>query len=93
MSEPGDALDVGEDVGEGLSELVGAFDHIDVVTALFAFEVEVKGCCKLSGVVHSFFDHRERVFWSRVEVAGLCRRFQLIDGIIDFLNARLEDRV
>ena len=73
LSESGDALDVSEDVGEGLSELVGAFDHIDVVTTLFAFEVEVEGRCKLSGIVHGFFDHRERIFWCRVEVACLCR--------------------
>ena len=40
------ALDVGEDVGKRLSELAGAFDHIDVVTALFTLEVEVEGRCK-----------------------------------------------
>ena len=93
LSELGDALEPGEDVGEGLSELVGAFDHIDMITALFAFEGEVEGRCRLGGVVHSFFDHRERVFWRRVEVAGLCWRFQLIDGVIDFLNVRLENLI
>jgi hypothetical protein len=93
LCESGDALDVGEDIGEGLSKFVGAFDHVDVVTALFAFEVEVEGRCKLGGVVHGLFNHRERVLRCRVEVAGLRWRFQLIDGIIDFLDARLEDRV
>ena len=62
-----------------------------MIAALFAFEVEVEGRCGLGGVVHDLFDHRERVLWCRVEVAGLCWRFQLIDGIIHFLNARLED--
>ena len=93
LCESGDALDIGEDIGEGLSKFVGAFDHVDVVPALVAFEVEVEGGCKLSGVVHSLFNHRKGVLWCRVEVAGLRWRFQLINGVIDFLDARLEDRV
>jgi len=93
LRESSDAFDVGEDVGERLRKLIGAVDHIDMIAALFAFEVEVEGRYECGGAVHSLFDHRECVLWCRVEVAGLRWRFQLIDGIIHFLNNHLEDRI
>ena len=43
LHESSDAFDVGEDIGEQLCKLIGTVDHIDVITALFAFEVEVGG--------------------------------------------------
>jgi len=64
-----------------------------VGSSLLSTEEEVVDHGELGRVVRRLFDDGERVLGSGVGVSGLGRGLELVDGVVDLLDAGLEDRV
>ncbi len=91
--EPCETLGVAADVGDGAREHVHILDQIRVCAVGPVGNEVVERRGELSSAGRRLLDLRQHVGRRRVLVAGLHGGVELVHGVVDTLDARLEDRV